>query len=67
MPIKSDARENRALDRKRIQKSMRHWENMDMAGRELGRGLGRKELIARVAKEVGKTQETVLSALKRGE
>ena len=48
----------------RIRKSMRRWESMDSSGRELGRGLGRRELIGRVAREVGKSVREVHSALR---
>ena len=43
---------------------MKKWQNMDEAARELGRGLGKRELIDRVAKEVGTTLREVHSALK---
>ncbi len=42
---------------------MSKWEDMDKAGRLAGRGLGRKELIDRVAREVGTSQRQVHSAL----
>ncbi len=56
--------ESRASQRALIQKSMRRWEEIDTLGREMGRGLGRKELIERVAREVGTTLSSVHSALK---
>jgi hypothetical protein len=59
-----DLRERAALERTRIRTSMKKWQNMDEAARELGRGLGKRELIDRVAKEVGTTLREVHSALK---
>jgi hypothetical protein len=56
--------ESLASERALIQKSMRRWEEIDTLGREMGRGLGRKELIERVAREVGTTLSSVHSALK---
>ena len=56
--------EGRASERALILKSMRRWEEIDALGREMGRGLGRKELIERVALEVGTTLSSVHSALK---
>ena len=53
-----------ADERARIQKSMRKWENIDETGRRLGRGLGRRELIGRVAKEIGATLDQVHRALR---
>lgn len=50
----------------RIRKAMTRWQDMDAAGKLLGRGLGRKEIIGRVVLETGATLSTVLSALKRG-
>ncbi len=50
---------------KRIQKSMGHWKAMDSAGRLVGRGLGRRELIGRVASETGLSRAAVESALKK--
>ena len=44
---------------------MSKWESMNQAGLLAGRGLGRKELIDRVAKEVGTSPNQVQSALKR--
>jgi hypothetical protein len=49
---------------KRIRKSMNNWEAMDATGRLAGRGLGRRELIGRVANEVGTSRAAVESALK---
>lgn len=43
---------------------MLRWESMDLAGRLAGRGLGRRELVDRVAREIGATRAAVLSALK---
>lgn len=53
-----------ADQRKRVRKSMLKWDAMDAAGRRLGRGLGRRALIARVALDVGVTVQAVLLALK---
>jgi hypothetical protein len=47
-----------------IRKSMGKWESMNQAGRLAGRGLGRAELIDRVAREVGTSANQVQSALK---
>jgi hypothetical protein len=55
--------ESRAYERGRIRKSMLKWESMDGPARLLGRGLGRRELIGRVALEVGKTLREVHEAL----
>ena len=60
----SAAKEDGASVGKRIRKSMLHWESMDLAGRLVGRGLGKKELIGRVARDVGASRSEVLSALK---
>ena len=60
MTTKNDDPAQRSL----IRKSMRRWEEIDALGREMGRGLGRKELIERVAREVGTTLSSVHSALK---
>ncbi|MBI5596837.1 MAG: hypothetical protein HY928_12160 [Elusimicrobia bacterium] len=51
-------------ERSRIRKSMRRWREMDAPARLLGRGLGMKELVDRVAREVGTTLRQVHSALK---
>jgi hypothetical protein len=59
-----DKKEEEALVANRIRKSMRKWESMDQAGRLAGRGLGRAELIDRVATEVGASVNQVQSALK---
>jgi hypothetical protein len=58
-------KENEVSVVKRIQKSMSHWKAMDSAGRLVGRGLGRRELIGRVANEVGLSRAAVESALKK--
>jgi hypothetical protein len=63
MTIKADLK-NEASERKLIQKSMLKWENMDMTGRRLGRGLGRKEMLDRVAQETGNSLRLVHIALK---
>ncbi|MBI3553354.1 MAG: hypothetical protein HY077_12740 [Elusimicrobia bacterium] len=60
------AAEERAAERVMIRKSMRRWESMDGAAKELGRGLGKKELIDRVAKEVGTSLRQVHCALRGG-
>lgn len=65
-PLSRELRERDALERTLIRKSMRKWESMDEAGRYLGRGLGKKELADRVAKEVGTSLRQVHSALKLG-
>ncbi len=49
----------------RIRKAMTRWQDMDAAGKLLGRGLGRKEILGRVAMETGATLAAVVSALKR--
>lgn len=59
-----DARQAAAGERIRILKSMKKWEEMDAPARLLGRGLGRKELLGRVAKDVGATIREVGAALK---
>ncbi len=59
-----EARDAAAGERTRILKSMKKWEEMDATARLLGRGLGRKELLGRVAKDVGATIKEVGAALK---
>lgn len=59
-------RERVVVERTLIRKSMRRWESMDEAARQLGRGLGKKELVHRVAKEVGASLRQVHSALRPG-
>lgn len=49
----------------RIRKSMSRWVDMDAAGRLIGRGLGRRALMGRVALETGATIAAVQAALKR--
>lgn len=49
----------------RIRKAMARWREMDAAGKLMGRGLGRRELIERVALETGATAAAVSTALKR--
>jgi hypothetical protein len=49
----------------RIRKAMARWQDMDAAGKLLGRGLGRKEILDRVVLETGATLAAVLSAVKR--
>ncbi|NNN04433.1 MAG: hypothetical protein HKL90_00895 [Elusimicrobia bacterium] len=60
MTIKSEAADCDA----RILKSMRQWELIDAKGRELGRGLGRRQMVERVALETGTSARRVLSVLK---
>ena len=48
----------------RIRDSMKRWRTMDEPARRLGRGLGMKALIERVALEVGASMRQVQSALK---
>ncbi len=60
MTIKSEA----AACDARILKSMRQWELIDAKGREMGRGLGRRQMVERVALEVGTSARRVLAALK---
>ena len=49
----------------RIRQSMSRWTKMDEAARLLGRGLGRRELVERVALETGASARAVHDALKR--
>ena len=49
----------------RIRKAMARWRDMDAAGKLMGRGLGRRELIDRVALETGATAAAVSLALKQ--
>ena len=53
-----------ASERTRIRMSMRKWRAMDGPARLLGRGLGKRELVGRVAKEVGMSLRQVSSVLK---
>lgn len=48
----------------RIRNAMSRWEDMDAAGRLLGRGLGRRALMSRVALETGATLVAVQAALR---
>jgi len=48
----------------RIRTSMRRWQAMDGPARLLGRGLGMKELVDRVALEVGASPRQVHCAIK---
>lgn len=48
----------------RIRDSMRRWQMMDEPARRLGRGLGMRALVERVALEVGTTLRQVQTALK---
>jgi hypothetical protein len=61
---KKTAEDGRAQEARLIQASMRKWKDIDLHGRELGRGLGRKELLERVARDVGTSLRAVLAALK---
>ncbi len=49
----------------RIRKAMTRWKDMDAAGKKMGRGLGRRELIDRVVMETGATAAAVQFALKK--
>ena len=53
-----------ASERTRIRMSMRQWRAMDGPARLLGRGLGKRELVGRVATEVGMSLRKVSSVLK---
>lgn len=55
-------KESGELDR--ILKSMVKWRQMDEPARRLGRGLGRRELASRVARDVGASVVSVLLAIK---
>ena len=55
--------ETKTAEKKRIRESMSRWEGMDQTARRLGRGLGRRELIGRVARECGKSARVVSEAL----
>jgi|GEM_PF-5298436 len=57
---------SQADERASIRKSMRKWQEMDAPAKLLGRGLGKKELVERVAREVGTSSRRVQSALKPG-
>lgn len=59
-----DPREREVFERTRILNSMRKWRQMDEPARLLGRGLGKKALIDRVAMEVGVSLRRIHSALK---
>ncbi len=59
-----ELREREAVESALIRKSMCKWQRIDEVGRELGRGLGKKELIDRVAQEVGTTLRQVQCALR---
>jgi hypothetical protein len=48
----------------RIRDSMRRWQLMDEPARRLGRGLGMRALVERVALEVGTTQSHVQAVVK---
>lgn len=48
----------------RIRRAMSRWEDMDAAGKLLGRGLGRRALLSRVCMETGATLAAVQAALR---
>jgi hypothetical protein len=54
-----------ASERSRIRTSMRKWVAMDVPAQRLGRGLGMKALVGRVAQEVGATLRQVQSVLRQ--
>lgn len=64
MANSSAGKDDAGSERTRIRDSMRRWREMDAPARLLGRGLGMKELVDRVAREVGTTLRQVHSALK---
>lgn len=53
-----------AAERTRIRTSMDKWLRLDEPAKRLGRGLGRKELLERVALDVGLSLRQVHSALR---
>ena len=55
-----------ARERTLVAESLRKWEAINESGRLLGRGLGKKELLDRVAMEVGMTLSQVHCALGLG-
>lgn len=56
--------ESRADARSRIRTSMEKWRRLDEPAKRLGRGLGRKELLDRVAQDVGLSLRQVSTALR---
>ena len=64
LALSRELRQSDAFEQTRIRKSMQKWQVMDAKARLLGRGLGTKELINRVALEVGASLREVHSALK---
>ena len=52
------------LERTRITKAMSKWLSMDAPAKLLGRGLSRKEIIERVALDVGASVRAVQTALR---
>jgi hypothetical protein len=64
-PLSQERRGDDASERTRIRTSMRRWQTMDYPARLLGRGLGMRELVDRVAKEVGTSLRQVHCALKK--
>lgn len=53
-----------ASERTRIRTSMDKWLRLDEPAKRLGRGLGRKELLDRVARDVGLSLRQVHDALR---
>ncbi len=67
MPSNSQPRElseRDASEPARIRRSMSKWEKMNEPAQLLGRGLGKRELCQRVARDVGASLARVLEALK---
>lgn len=64
LPLSKELQESNAYSRVRIRKAMTKWRLMDEPATLLGRGLGRDELIGRVAREVGASLRQVRSAIK---
>ena len=58
-------REPESPEEVRIRQSMTRWTKMNETARLLGRGLGRRELVERVALETGASARAVHDALKR--
>lgn len=54
-----------ASERSRIRSAMRKWVAMDVPAQRLGRGLGMRALVGRVAVEVGATLRQVQSVLRQ--
>jgi hypothetical protein len=62
--LSRELRQSDEFEQNRIRKSMLKWQEMDAKACALGRGLGKKELVDRVAMEVGASSRQVHSALK---